>query len=836
MDQITNKAQPDKEQRLVVNQITIKAPNRTNLDISNVQRALRAADTGRRQRLYDLYAELMRDNILADAVRKRISAITNAELTFTRNDKPEAEIDRLMDSPGFEAVLTEIMLSLFWGITVTELEFTDGGIVPHPIPPKHIRPQFGEVALEENDQRGVPYRGDDFFLDVGAANDLGLLLNVAPFVLYKRNNFGDWAQYVEIFGMPMRTAYYETYDEGARIELQKSLEEAGAALVNILPKGSEFKVEPGASGGDGSVYDSLRKACNEEILIGVLGQTLTTVQGDKGARSLGEVHMQVQEDLHKADRRFVQRVLNTRFLPILEKRGFPVSGGYFTFVEQGESLSASDRLGLAERAANMAVPVPVSHIYEITGIPQPSADEEVVEPAGTSLPGTEGPEPPDDRNWMERVFGFFAEAPATGAAIGGDNRIGDREEDDFSTRLAKRTARGEARYFDRELFDRTAGDLLDAFHAGWRKGRAGLRNSIEYGAADDVVLTAMETNLYHFAAAKTLTEIQQLNQAYRDSRSFEEYMERARKITEVFNTTWARTEYDTAGQVAESTSTYYRLMGQTDLFPFWEYRTVGDDKVRPEHAALNGLVLPANDPRWRKIYPPNGWNCRCYVVPRMRHETEGTDMADMRKRADAYFKTEEFRTAAAQGFGVNRAELREVFTANQQYIRKFPNKAAKYLNRLGPADYDLPTAAKCQAASGGDMPRFTGTAAEWFSARQRDGAAILKDWQGRGVTLTEKNYRNHTTGSHAGRVEYLQAMTETLTTPDEVWINTERGKTACENYTMIRYYRDSVVVVCCRIVGGKVNEIRSWFPLVAKKNVQSTHRRGLLIYNKKTSE
>lgn len=836
MDQITNKAQPDKEQRLVVNQITIKAPNRTNLDISNVQRALRAADTGRRQRLYDLYAELMRDNILADAVRKRISAITNAELTFTRNDKPEAEIDRLMDSPGFEAVLTEIMLSLFWGITVTELEFTDGGIVPHPIPPKHIRPQFGEVALEENDERGVPYRGDDFFLEVGAADDLGLLLNVAPFVLYKRNNFGDWAQYVEIFGMPMRTAYYETYDEGARIELQKALEEAGAALVNILPKGSEFKVEPGASGGDGSVYDSLRKACNEEILIGVLGQTLTTVQGDKGARSLGEVHMQVQEDLHKADRRFVQRVLNTRFLSILEKRGFPVSGGYFTFVEQGESLSASDRLGLAERAANMAVPVPVSHIYEITGIPQPSANEAVVEPAGTGLPGTEGPEPPDDRNWMERVFGFFAEAPGTGAAIGGDNRIGDREEDDFSTRLAKRTARGEARYFDRELFDRTAGDLLDAFHAGWRKGGVGLRNSIEYGAADDVALTAMETNLYHFAAAKTLTEIQQLNQAYLDSKSFEDFMTRASKITDTFNRRWARTEYDTAGQVAESASTYYRLQNQVRLFPFWEYRTVGDDKVREEHAALNGLILPASDARWKQIYPPNGWGCRCYVVPRMRQEAETVDFERMRKQCDRYFETAEFKKSAAQGFGVNRAELGLVFTANQQYIRKFPNKAAKYLNRLGAADYGLPTVAKRQAASGGDMPRFTGTAAEWFAARQRNGAVILKDWQDRGVTLTEKTYRGHTTGSHAGRVEYLQAMTETLTTPDEVWLNTERGKAAYENYTMIRYYRDVVIVVCCKIEQGKVNALKTWFPLEMKARVINSVRRGLLVFNKKASE
>lgn len=40
-----------------------------------------------------------------------------------------------------------------------------------------------------------------------------------------------------------------------------------------------------------------------------------------------------------------------------------------------------------------------------------------------------------------------------------------------------------------------------------------------------------------------------------------------------------------------------------------QYRTAGDDKVRPEHAALNGVTLPMSDPFWESYYPPNGWNC-----------------------------------------------------------------------------------------------------------------------------------------------------------------------------------------------------------------------------------
>lgn len=47
----------------------------------------------------------------------------------------------------------------------------------------------------------------------------------------------------------------------------------------------------------------------------------------------------------------------------------------------------------------------------------------------------------------------------------------------------------------------------------------------------------------------------------------------------------------------------------------YEYVTVGDDRVRPEHAELEGTILPKDDPFWRKFWPPNGWNCRCQVIP-----------------------------------------------------------------------------------------------------------------------------------------------------------------------------------------------------------------------------
>jgi len=43
---------------------------------------------------------------------------------------------------------------------------------------------------------------------------------------------------------------------------------------------------------------------------------------------------------------------------------------------------------------------------------------------------------------------------------------------------------------------------------------------------------------------------------------------------------------------------------------------------RPEHAALNGTVLPVDDPFWAVNYPPNGFGCHCRAVAATPEEIE----------------------------------------------------------------------------------------------------------------------------------------------------------------------------------------------------------------------
>jgi hypothetical protein len=94
--------------------------------------------------------------------------------------------------------------------------------------------------------------------------------------------------------------------------------------------------------------------------------------------------------------------------------------------------------------------------------------------------------------------------------------------------------------------------------------------------------------------------------------------------------------------------------------------------------------------------------------------------------------------------------------------------------------------------------------------------------------MTAENFKTHTTGKKVARVAYLDAMKETLDKPDEVWINgLETGN--FDNFTLIKFYTDEILVVNCRVEGGKVNQVKTWFPLCLKKDVINKYRAGLLI-------
>ena len=58
---------------------------------------------------------------------------------------------------------------------------------------------------------------------------------------------------------------------------------------------------------------------------------------------------------------------------------------------------------------------------------------------------------------------------------------------------------------------------------------------------------------------------------------------------------------------------YRRQVETAAARPYWRYSAILDGSTRPSHRELDGKVFRADDPIWDRIYPPNGFGCRCRV-------------------------------------------------------------------------------------------------------------------------------------------------------------------------------------------------------------------------------
>ncbi len=823
---------------LVIQEIIVKAPNRRVYDVGDWRAALRSADTGRVKALYDLYDDMLIDGVLSDAVQRRIDAVANAELAFQDAEGRDVpEISRIMDTQAWEAILTQIIRCRIFGRSGCAFNIVDNQLRVQVFPPKHINLVNRTILRQDSDESGVPYAGDSFFLVLGDERDYGLLLKAVPYAIYKRGGFGDWSQWIELFGMPQRIGKYNTYDPESRRLLEEAFEKAGSAPYVVIPKEAEVETRD-SGGGSGSSYNEFRQACNEEILITVLGQTLTTTQGERGARSLGEVHKEVEEGKNRSDLRFVQRVLNERVLPMLEARGLPVAGGSFVFPKEAEPLGVPDIVQLAG-----IMDIPASWLHERFSIPVPEEGE----PVARRAPGFDSflDDSDDggarvanaDRSLLRRLIDFFAAAPAMPGASNGKARIALRDNAALHERLAARVAGGDAAYFDAELFRFISDGLLGAVRPAFKRQLNDVE--VDYGAHDDALITAMEQNLFHFSAAKTLAEIQRLNETFRSAKSYDDFSRKAEAVCDTFNVRWQRTEYETAVLCAEAASNYSRLVGKSKLYPYWRYVTVGDDRVRDEHRALNGIVLPCNDPAWDKIYPPNGWKCRCRVAPVMRHEASADEIAVSRETVSKYMDTADWRMAAAQGWGCNRAKRSEIFTADQMYIRKFPSMAAKAMGRISPEQWGVERSLKKRIEAGVTPPaKYEGSADDWWRSRARNinGVEMLPmtDYQNRTWYMERKDYDVYTTDKkkkRAFRKDYLTYIDHVMNDPDEVWLTHEYKdrddkEARLNNWIMIKYYHKEAIACICKIEKNRM-AFKSWY-ILRDNSVRS----GILVKKK----
>lgn len=133
-----------------------------------------------------------------------------------------------------------------------------------------------------------------------------------------------------------------------------------------------------------------------------------------------------------------------------------------------------------------------------------------------------------------------------------------------------------------------------------------------------------QESVYLFSGAKTFAELSEFSALLSDAegnlRPYSEFLKDTLAVHKTYNKAYLEAEYNHAVATAQMSSNWNDYQENIDVAPFLKYITAGDDFVRPEHAAMDGVIKHKDDPFWDTWYPPNGWNCRCDVSEELDDE------------------------------------------------------------------------------------------------------------------------------------------------------------------------------------------------------------------------
>lgn len=378
---------------------------------SKLARILDAAETGDMVAQFELFEDMEeKDGHIASEMNKRRRAcildwqVVPPEKSPTALELRNADQlnELLQEIPDFEVMLYDLTDAIGKGFACQEIEWhrVDKFWLPKTI--TH-RPQswfslhrgYRQELRLRSDKAvdgvpGEPLNPFGWITHVHKAKS-GYLERSALFrqltwtYLFKNYSVGDLAEFLEIYGIPLRIGKYpSSASEKDKATLLRALASIGHNAAGIVPEGMLLEFKEAATG-DPKAFELMIGWCERNQSKVILGGTLTSgADGNASTNALGNVHNEVRKDLRDGDIRQINSTVGRDLVyAIASLNGLAPEGPrrcplFKLNADEPEDLTKfSDSL---PKLVAIGVRPTVKWVHERLGIPVAQAGEAVLQP------------------------------------------------------------------------------------------------------------------------------------------------------------------------------------------------------------------------------------------------------------------------------------------------------------------------------------------------------------------------------------------------------------------------------------------------------------------------
>lgn len=372
---------------------------------SKLKQILEDAENGDIQAQHQLFMDIEEQDssIAANMMTRKRSVLTlDWRIVEPRNATPaeeklQAEIDELFyQYPNLEDLFVDLMDAVGHGFSALEIQWAqvNGKWVPKgfkPCPQSWFKLDKDDSLLLRTpaNQMGEPLRPFGWVVhrhksrSTQLARD-GLYRTLAWLYMYKHYSVRDFAEFLELYGMPIRIGKYGAGATNTeKRTLLRALAEIGHNAAGIMPESMQIELHNVANAGAASGNNPFLQMvdwCEKSIARLILGQTLTSgADGKSSTNALGNVHNEVRRDLMISDaKQIAQTITQQIILPYLQINVDPNIAPhrvpYFEFdTKEYEDLSVfADAI---PKLTGIGVQISESWVRDKLGIPEPQEGE-----------------------------------------------------------------------------------------------------------------------------------------------------------------------------------------------------------------------------------------------------------------------------------------------------------------------------------------------------------------------------------------------------------------------------------------------------------------------------